>query len=66
MLCKWESYLIRLSGNCRGQGKIWGYFGGFTTKIPPYSLSTTEIPKDPLILRPKPPYDVRDIEGIIE
>jgi hypothetical protein len=28
-------------------GKIWGYFGGGTTKIPPYILSTTEIPKDP-------------------
>jgi len=36
-----------LSGNCRSEGKIWGYLGGETTKIPPYILSTTEIPKDP-------------------
>jgi hypothetical protein len=36
-----------LSGDCRGQGKMWGYFGGGTTKIPPYILSTTEIPNDP-------------------
>jgi len=42
-------HFIWLSGNCRGQGKIWGYFGGGTTKIPPYILSITEIPKDPFI-----------------
>jgi hypothetical protein len=24
-----------------------GYFGGETTKIPPHTLSLTEIPKDP-------------------
>jgi len=32
------------------RGKIWGYFGGGTTKIPPYILSTTEIPNDPLLV----------------
>jgi len=29
---------------------MWGYFGGSTTKIPPHTLSTTEIPKDPFFL----------------
>jgi hypothetical protein len=35
-----------LSEKCRSMGKIWGNIGGFTTNIPPYTLSTTEILKD--------------------
>ncbi len=29
---------------------MWGYLGGFTTQIPPHTLSTMEIPKDPLFI----------------
>lgn len=32
------------------RGKIWIYFGGSTTKIDPYILSTKEISKDPSVI----------------
>ena len=31
---------------------MWGYFGGSTTKIPPHTHSTTEIPRDPIFNLP--------------
>jgi len=34
-------------GNLRGREEIWGYFGGGTTKIPPYLPLTSAIPREP-------------------
>jgi len=37
----------RVFGNLRGEEGIWGYFGGSTTKIPPYLPLTPAIPREP-------------------
>ena len=37
---------MRLSGNYRGKGKIWGCFACSAGKTPPYTPSTTAIPKE--------------------
>ena len=34
-------------GNLRGSEGMWGYFGGSTTKIPPYLPLTPAIPREP-------------------
>jgi len=41
---------IRVFGNLRGREEIWGYFGGSTTKIPPYPPLTPAIPREPKII----------------
>jgi len=33
--------------NLRGNEEIWGYFGGSTTKIPPYLPLTPAISREP-------------------
>jgi len=38
---------MRVFGNLRGKEGIWGYFGGGTTKIPPYLPLTPAIPREP-------------------
>jgi len=40
--------LNRVFGNLLGREKIWGYFGGSTTKIPPYLLLTPAFPRESL------------------
>jgi len=37
----------RVFGNLRDREDIWGYFGGGTTKIPPYLPLTPAIPREP-------------------
>jgi hypothetical protein len=34
-------------GNLRGRGRVRGYLGGGTTKIPPYLPPTPAIPREP-------------------
>jgi hypothetical protein len=40
--------LNRVFGNLLGREGIWGYFGGETTKIPPYLLLTPAFPRESL------------------
>jgi hypothetical protein len=42
---------FRFSRNCQEKGKIWGYFSGEATKVPPHSLSAMDIPREPFSLK---------------